>query len=209
MSVKQVHLIDGTTGDFVAATLHENLNARNLELIERVWSEHRARLMADLLRHGVSESKWPQSLHWNWTAKAGDLGLLAVNGTGVEIHGEWHALMMTKTVPYVARHPGDRGMPIVYVDYVESAPWNWHIPALTPLRPRFKGSGTLLIREAVLQSCREGFHGRVCLHALPQAEPFYEHCGMTRFGPDSNKQNLSYFEFNREQALRFRDGGTP
>jgi hypothetical protein len=140
VSVKQVHLIDGTTGDFVAATLHENLKARNLELIERVWSEHRARLMADLLRHGVSESKWPQSLHWNWTAKAGDLGLLAVNGTGVEIHGEWHALMMTKTVPDVARHPGDRGMPIVYVDYVESAPWNWHIPALTPLRPRFKGA---------------------------------------------------------------------
>jgi hypothetical protein len=32
---------------------------------------------------------------------------------------------------------------------------------------------------------------------------------MTRFGPHSNKQNLSYFEFNREQALRFRDGGTP
>jgi hypothetical protein len=78
--------------------------------------------------------------------------------------------------------------------------------AATSLQGR---SGTLLIREAVLQSCREGFHGRVGLHALPQAEPFYEHCGMTRFGPHSNKQNLSYFEFNREQALRFRDGGTP
>lgn len=209
MSAKRAQLIDGTTGAVVAVTLHANLNARNLELIERVWSGHRARLMADLLRRGVPEANWPQSLHWNWMAKAGDLGQLAVNGIGVEINGEWQALMMTKTVPYVAVHTADRGKPIVYVDYVEAAPWNWSIAALAPLRPRFKGSGTLLLREAVCRSFREEFHGRVGLHALPQAERFYEHCGMTKFGPDPKKQNLTYFEFNPEQARRFRDGGTP
>lgn len=61
---------------------------------------------------------------------------------------------------------------------------------------------------AVEQSEEEGFHGRVGLHALPQAERFYaEVCGMTPLGPDPGAQNLIYFELGAQKAREFLDAG--
>ncbi|VTR96316.1 Uncharacterized protein OS=Methylomonas sp. FJG1 GN=JT25_10440 PE=4 SV=1 [Gemmata massiliana] len=37
--------------------------------------------------------------------------------------------------------------------------------------------------------------GRVGLHSLPQAEDFYNRCGMTRIGPDPHYYDLVYFEY--------------
>ncbi len=49
-----------------------------------------------------------------------------------------------------------------------------------------------------------GHGGCVGLHALPQAERFYEErCGMTRWGDDPQYGGLAYFEFTIEQASRF------
>ena len=51
------------------------------------------------------------------------------------------------------------------------------------------------------QSKEEGFRGRVGLHALPQAELFYEKaCGMTPLGREIAKQNLLYMELSGQQA---------
>src|SRR5262249_3074962 len=108
---------------------------------------------------------------------------------------------------YVARIEEDVGKPLVYVDYLEVAPWNWRIPALGE-EGRYKGIGSLFVREAAKLSLEEGFHGRIGLHALPQAEAFYESaCGMTRLGGDPRKQGLVYFEFSREQAKKFIEKG--
>jgi hypothetical protein len=53
-------------------------------------------------------------------------------------------------------------------------------------------------------SIDEGFKGRIGLHSLPGARGFYEEkCGMTVIGPDPQKQNLIYYEFNSEQANAF------
>lgn len=115
--------------------------------------------------------------------------------------------MLTKTATHFARLTEDGGKPLVYIDYLEVAPWNWRVRPLG-LNGRLRGAGSILFREAVRQSIREGFHGRVGLHALPQAESYYERvCGMTVVGRDSRKQNLLYFEFSRGQARRFLDDG--
>ena len=57
-------------------------------------------------------------------------------------------------------------------------------------------------------SVDEGFHGRVGLHSLPQAEEFYEQkCGMTRIGVDPDYESLSYFELTQERAAEILAGG--
>ena len=89
---------------------------------------------------------------------------------------------------------------------MESAPWNWNIPELGQAS-RLRGVGSVLFYMAILQSQQEGYHGRVGLHALPQAESFYggNACRMIRVGPDPDKQNLVYYELTREIAEKLLD----
>lgn len=210
MSIRPVELIKKATSEFCSAELHTELRVQDLFLVERSWSNERARLMAELLRKGIERKTWPESIHWDWSRKAPELQLLSAGGFGIVCDNEWQGVMLTKTVGCSAMVGADKGKPVVYIDFVESAPWNWTIQAISQ-SPRFKGIGTLLIRESIEQSLKEGFHGRVGLHALPQAEQFYGSvCGMTRVGPDHHKQNLVYFEFTRQQAGVFLSaGGTP
>ena len=100
-----------------------------------------------------------------------------------------------------ARLAPDAGKPLVYVDYVESAPWNV-IPLVE--EPLYSGIGVVLMRTAVQLSYDEGFHGRVGLHALDQAEKFYQQkCGMQGCGFDPDYHNLPYYEMTRDIAARF------
>jgi hypothetical protein len=76
--------------------------------------------------------------------------------------------------------------PIIYVEYLENAPWNQYQPD-TP--PRFQGVGSLLVEAAIAQSRADGFKGRIGLHSLPQSVGFYvKHCGMTDLGADRHDE---------------------
>jgi len=207
VSARPIELIRKATRDFVPGILHSELRVQELVLVERRWAVERARVMAALLGAGVPRPQWPESLHWDWSSKASELQLLMASGFGVWCDEDWQGVMLTKTVGYSAALGQDEGKPVVYVDFVESAPWNWTIRAIEQ-EPRFKGIGSLLIREAIEQSLKEEFHGRVGLHALPQAESFYgKVCGMTMVNADQDKQGLVFFEFTRQQAEQFRSAG--
>ena len=94
------------------------------------------------------------------------------------------------------------GKPLIYVDFVATAPWNR--PKLQA-PPRFRGVGQVFILAAIETSREAGFKGRVGLHSLPEAVPFYEgKCGFARLGADSSHQNLTYFEMTEKQADAFR-----
>jgi hypothetical protein len=108
--------------------------------------------------------------------------------------------MAVLSKPRKAELRADPG-PILYVDYLETAPWN--LKGL-PQPPRFLGVGTVLIIEAVKLSEENGWRRRVGLHSLPQAERFYEtRCKMTRIGCDPYYLNLTYFEYTEEQATNW------
>lgn len=208
MTTSCVELLERETGAFVAVDLHRELKVADVVLAERSWSSKRADLMAALLKENVPRAQWPQSLHWDWRAKAPDLKLLEARGFGIHAESGSQGLMLTKNTRHVTRLKDDAGKPLVYVDFLETAPWNWSSEPLK-VRGRFGRIGSLLFREAVLHSRDEGFHGRVDLHALPQSEAFYEgHFGLTRIGPDASKQGLVYLEFTRKQAEQFlKEGG--
>jgi len=57
-----------------------------------------------------------------------------------------------------------------------------------------------LFHQAILQSKDEGFQGRIGLHALPQASPFYQALGMVNLGNDPAKSNLPYLELTEANA---------
>ncbi len=192
----------------VAAELHDALRRADLELIERSWASDRARIMAELLRADVGRQSWPESLHWDWSRKAPELDLLAVRGFGLFCDRVWQGTMMTRTVGHDAKLKEDHGKPLVYIDFLEAAPWNWRVASIGQER-RLKGVGAVLMREAVVQSIDEGFQGRVGLHALPQAEQFYSRvCGMTRVEVEPGGGPLVYFEFTRAQSKAFLQGGS-
>lgn len=207
MSGQAVQLVRRTDDSVVEATLYDGMRPEDLLLVERAWSPERLRLYEQLLQKGVRRDEWPESLHWDWSKKAPELRFLQATGFGIVYDRSWEGVMLTKTAAHVARLAEDKGKPLVYVDYLEVAPWNWRVLPLE-LHGRFKGIGSVLFREAVKQSIDEGFHGRVGLHALPQAETYYEKvCGMTAIARDPIKQNLLYFEFSRGRAQKFLEEG--
>lgn len=188
---------------FVTATLHADLAPVDLTLLERSWGPARLRLLTELEKADVPRRERPQSLHWNWEKKLDELKLLEAKGFGVLCEDEWQAAMMTKSASQVSRLPKTRGKPLIYIDYLETAPWNWKLTALQQ-RGKFGGLGPLMVRQAIVQSIEEGFRGRVGLHALPQAESFYTQLGMEKVAFDAAKK-LWYHELTEDHATRLLD----
>lgn len=197
----RIYLLDVASGDAVEAELRDAIEDAQLADWQTKWQPALFGVLQDLARKGVPQAQWPQSWHWNWQKKTAKVsGLLAFKGFSVIANGETQGLAqvdLTKS----ARVAGEIGKPLVYVDYLEAAPWNrpeLGAPAL------LRGVGTALISAAVALSIEEGFKGRVGLHSLPQADAFYrDRCGMSDLGQDADYQKLRYFEFTPGQAGKF------
>ncbi|CAO4171712.1 GNAT family N-acetyltransferase [Methylorubrum populi] len=201
--ISTIYLLDVATGDSVEGELRDAIEQAQLIDWQTKWQPALITVLQELARKGVPPAQWPQSWHWNWAQKTARVqGLLAFRGFSVVAQGETQGLAqvdLTKS----ARAPGEAGKPLVYLDYLEVAPWNR--PELG-LQPRLRGVGTALITATVALSEDEGFKGRIGLHSLPQADDFYRHrCGMTDLGLDPGYQNLRYFEMTVAQARAFLD----
>lgn len=182
------------------AVLRTGLLPKDLIETEKEWGPIRFNAALKLKQAG-RDAEIPRHWHWDWGAKSQNLSFLAYKCFGIECAQRMQGLLMVMVAGKQARLDPDAGKPLVYVDYLESAPWN-----VVPLVevPQFSGIGMVLMRTAVQLSYDEGFHGRIGLHALPQAEEFYrDKCGMQGCGPDKNYQNLPYYEMTREIARRF------
>jgi hypothetical protein len=136
--------------------------------------------------------------HWDWRNKLDSVEAGYHLLVAVECQNQAQGMMALVRTPRLSPYTGES---VVYVDYLESAPWNLRT---TSASPRFLGVGTVLIAEAIHVSLEMGLSGRVGLHSLPQAEPFYESkCRMTRFGADRHYFDLPYFEYDAGQAARW------
>lgn len=91
---------------------------------------------------------------------------------------------------------------VVYVHFLATAPWN---RPLVQDPPRYRLSGTLLLRFARQRSEQVGYLGLVGLHTLPEAEDFYRRMGMIDCGLDAEKDNLTYFEWYQRQTPEGED----
>jgi hypothetical protein len=163
-----------------------------LDMVEQQWAAERAALVTALQAH----SETLESAHWDWRNKARRQGEHCL--VAIECEGQIQGIMAVQNL--LRRSVLTPNAWVLYVDYVEVAPWNYRVPHnrnISATRvPRFMRVGTLLIGEAIRMSLGVAAGGRVALHALEQAEEFYSRrCGMTRIGSDPNYQDLVYFEY--------------
>jgi hypothetical protein len=172
--------------------LIRDLDPVRLVAVEERWGPVRASVSEALDQLGMGI----EHAHWDWRNKIDR----AVRGqlllSAVECEGEVQGLLAVAARPrFASLSPGDF---VLYVDYIEKAPWNLPTPA-TP--PRFGGIGTVLLADAVVHSRELGFEGRIGLHSLPSAESYYRnHCAMTDLGHDPASYDLRYFEYTSTAA---------
>lgn len=162
-----------------------------------LWSPYLDQLVVD----GTPR---PEHGHWEWDRKVRAVkGLPEYTVVGVSADNEMQALMMREEAWYRAKHPDQKGSPVVYIVFLATAPWN--DVQLVPT-PSFRGAGSILLTEAVNYSLSLGYKGRIGLHSLKQSEEFYrDRCGLVDLGvdPDPDHQGLRYFEFTKEGAEAF------
>jgi hypothetical protein len=184
------NLVDGQTDahEFVPANILVGFPPDRLGEVENAWKPERetaARELSDVGTGGEHEN-------WDWRTKAESVKSGVNQIVAVECRDAVQGLMALQCKPRPARVE-PKNEPILYVEYLEAAPWNLKNRLV---RPRFLGVGTLLIAAAVKLSLEFGYRGRLGLHSLAQAEPFYRvNCKMTDFGPDSD-----YYELVRPQG---------
>lgn len=205
MSTVPIQIYSRNEKKLVDAILHAELKPDVLVSIEGEWGPLR---LAAARKHYRAKrmNLIPNHFQWDWGLKSSKLQYLSYRCLGIHYGGKWQGLLMVQTTGKVARLPNDKGKDLIYVDYLESAPWNLATMVDVPL---YGGVGTVLMQAAVQLSYDEGFHGRIGLHALPQSEEFYrDDCGMTFCGNDASYENLAYYEMTREIASEFMPNTT-
>ncbi|AFL89334.1 hypothetical protein Terro_3104 [Terriglobus roseus DSM 18391] len=193
-------LEDVGSGLSVPADLLDRITQANLNDWRCEWLPAMQSLVRGMRAAGADPSNLPQTEHWDWEQKTRRVqGLLAFQSFAVMAQGKTQGLMRVE-LNHTGRMAVQVGKPLVYVEYLEVAPWNRGACA----DQRFRGVGTALMTAAVDLSLAEGFGGRTALHSLPQAESYYRDvCGMTDLGPDKNYDDLRYFEMTVQQAAKF------
>ena len=164
---RETRLFNRADEQVVAARFLIGLSRDELLDIHMDWQPARLEALKNLRSQG---KPFPENWHWDWGAKADNLNFLAYQCFAVECEGRAQGLMMVSTIGYRGRVEVHAGKPVLYMEYIETAPWN--LAGLVET-PRFSGVGIALLQAAIQLSADEGFGGRIGLHSLPQSEPFY------------------------------------
>ena len=187
-SSSPISLFDTRVAEPKEARLHHRITDKQLLDWEGEWKPELYHRYQELKRAGVDRSQWPGTAnkHWDWRRKVAQLqSLLSHAGFCITCDGMTEGMMLVDTVSNRCRIPDQKGFDLVYIDYVENAPWNR--PEFgSP--PRFRGIGSILVRAAIERSLAEEFKGRIGLHSLPQAEDL--------------SWRLSFFSFSVEKVLQ-------
>ena len=143
---------------------------------------------------GILRAAQQPDMDWSWAYKLRLAGSeRRFEAYVVEIDKLAHGVMLLETEWH--RSQLDRQSaraPLVYVEYLASAPWNRRVIEDPPYFVRI---GQTLLMFARQRSVELGYGGRVGLHSIPEAEAFYHRQGMPDYGADPDKDGLVYFEY--------------
>jgi hypothetical protein len=200
-----VNLLDRESGEALEGELFDEITVEHFVETQSSWRPMVVEAAQAMHKAGGKLERIPRHWHWDWKSKEDELGVLAFSFFGITCRGKLQGIMKLDMAGKSARLPVQRNKPIVYIDYLEVAPWNIReIAEALGQKPQFGAVGSRLIEAAVRKSIEEGFRGRVALHSLSTSERFYlKQCGMTEGDRDPDKQNLLWCEFTPEQAENF------
>jgi hypothetical protein len=155
VTISSVFLFSPQSGQAEAAELWDAITEKQLIDWEGEWLPELFKALQRLRRAGVERKHWPQSRHWDWRRKTDALqGILANPGFSVVCGGVTQGMMLVDTTTKRCRLDSQKGKNLVYVSFVESAPWNRKELLFDPLR--YRGVGTILFRAAIELSRQEG-----------------------------------------------------
>lgn len=190
-SVRPGILKDVVTQKWVDVKVVRDLAPSSVDSTEKAWKPERLHLSA--CRSSLGEQ--PEHAHWDWKGKTNPFWASQWRFTGVFLGENCEGLMAVRTKSKSSRLTKK---PVLYVDFVEVAPWNSRNLTDTP---RFSGVGTLLVTDAIRMSLDIGWKGRIGLSALSQAKGFYTRLGMIMIEEgDAEYGDLAYFEFDEQTA---------
>lgn len=200
--ISSVLLNEVATGVLVPADLHNPVTDQQILDWKKLWRTERDIRLDKLKDAGIPRADWPESSHWDWEDKFYKVkDSLSHTSVGITCNGQTQGLMRLDFAKFRGRLPDQMNRELVYIDYLEVAPWNWKDSRFDP--PKYSLIGSLMIGAAIEISFNQEFKGRVGLHSLPQSISFYEKCGFVNLGPDPACQSLPYFELMTNEANVF------
>jgi hypothetical protein len=204
--LRAVPLKNRLSGKFEEANLFQGIDTDNLAHIEGRWRPifEQRKMQAKSTGESLSEIN-AEDAHWQWGKKmiAAVQDPLIFDIFVLECAGNTQAIMLVQKggTKCFSRHPDHPRAPLIYVDFLSTAPWNR--PKLVS-EPVYKGGGRILVSTAISLSFEEEMQGRIGLHSLPGAEAFYrDQISMTDLGKDNDYNGLRYFELPSSKAVQF------
>jgi hypothetical protein len=195
-----IQIADRSTGDVVDAELVADVSLDELVRTEVQFREFRKKRIAEAIAKGHA---LPASSEWDRGLKGSD-DSGSYRYFGIRHQGKIQGLMMLDCEPQPSRRPGHDKQRLLYVEFIETAPWNQS--PFPRISRHYGGVGTGLLRTAIKESMEAGCEGRIGLHSLLEAEGFYRP-SFQDLGFDP-AEDLRYFEMNEEQAQRLLRGET-
>jgi len=198
-----IQILDGTTHEPVDAFLFDEVTEAHFLQAQDLWRPMLLRAR-DHFKGSGNAAAVPEHWGWNWADKIPQLRIIGFTFYAIECRGQLQGLMKVDAVAHRCQLPEQKGKELIYIAYLEAAPWNVKTVAESLGDPTaFQGIGTQLVTAAVDLSRKEGFKGRVGLHSLRQTEGFYQRIGMTAGARDSSYENLLWYELTPASARRF------
>jgi hypothetical protein len=201
VEVEEIQLLDMSAEKVIEAELWHAIHDQHLQDWQNLWKPAMQDLRKELLERDIDPDEKLGTTFWEWDEKVKDVeGFLERRSFSVMCEGKTQGLMIVNLASKECWIEEQQGKPLVYVNYLEVAPWNQR--PIDSIKPRFYGVGSLLLRAAIELSLKNEFSGRLGLHALPKSENWYRNkCGMTDLGVRPGR--LRYFEMTSAQAKAF------
>src|ERR1022692_3278108 len=138
--MNKAQLWERKTDQIVSAELLPEMTPEQVVQTGEHWQRFRVQARERLRRERASV---PEHDHWNWDEKSHYLKFTAYRCLGIRYDNEVQGLMMISTLAVEGRLPIHKGKPVLYVKYIESAPWN--LKGYMGAEARFGGIGISLI----------------------------------------------------------------
>lgn len=192
-------LIERESGLAVPASIFHGMDQKNFDDFEQLWRPRLKAARASVATPAEAAAISAQDSHWEWKDKAiAAESILGQETYAVEAAGQTQGLMLV-SVDF-GRIPTQRGLELVYVELVATAPWNR--PRLVT-DARYKGVGRVLLSTAISKSADLGFKGRIGLHSLKQSESWYQDIKEFTDVEFDAEKNMRYFEMTEANAAAF------
>ena len=116
-------LFQRSSGTQISAEVWDAITERNVDDWENTWRPAREQKVAELKQRGADRSALPEHKHWNWKQKADAFsGSLANPSFAVVCQEMTQGLMIVDNLKS-AHLSSQQGKPLIYIDFLEAAPW--------------------------------------------------------------------------------------